>query len=147
MRHDLAIILDDLVVAAQAKRLEHADRRRPLEPLRDGRLLGGLDAAAEEADGLVVEPHDGPAATLFAFGRRAHLFPGGQRSMTFLLTAAQARRLGYRVVIGDEELDLLLRRLLGETPLGFGDVRAWLACRLVRRSEEEDERLELRRAV
>lgn len=141
MHLDLAIALDDLVVRAQVARLEHADRTRPIHPHRDGLVLGGLAAAAEEANDLAEDPGNGAAATLFAFGRRAYLFPEAHRSMTFLLTAAQARRLGFRIVVGDEELDVMLGRLVGRHPPGFSELCAWLARRLVARRVEEDERL------
>lgn len=148
MQQDLAKVLDDLVVRAQLARLEHADRAQPpADQAREAQLLeqelvlGGLGAAASEANDLTSEPEDGPAATLFAFGRRRYLFPQGHRSMTFLLTAARARDLGRRLVIGDEELCAMLERLSGKRPPGFAELSAWLGPRLVARGAEEDERL------
>jgi hypothetical protein len=148
MRRQLAQVLDDLVVRAQLARLEHADRQRPLSFRPEGAAtLGSFDSAAAEANQLGSAPDDGPAATLFAFGRRAHLFPQAHRSMTFLLTAAQARRVNKRLAVGDRELERMLERLADSPGPGFLEVRAWLTPHLMPRSDEEDERLPLRAAV
>ncbi|MCA9618113.1 MAG: hypothetical protein KC731_03805 [Myxococcales bacterium] len=118
----LPLLLADPQLAPLLADLEARDRHIPSGE------RGSVSEACAEVDALA--PRVGPvAATLHAFGRRPGLFAGGWRTMTLLLTAAQAMDEGLSFAVTVGELEELLHGLLaGAEP---AEVATWVDRRLV----------------
>ncbi len=140
LSEDYAALLQNDTVAACMTRLEQLDRFDSASEHNNATWpLGGVGDAALEANALAPlddtldrgRALDGVAATLYAFGRRPHLFHRSFRSMTFLLAAVQAHRSGHLLVPRYDELNRLLMRLATDDSPSFSEVRAWVKARLI----------------
>ena len=85
--------------------------------------------ALREADHLVDDIYDVPAALLFALGRTPRCF-AGFRTMSVLLVEWQTKRLGYRLEASPRELGEMLLRV-AKREVTYEDVRSWAGGRLL----------------
>jgi hypothetical protein len=88
-----------------------------------------LRVAIREADHLVDDLYDVPAALLFALGRTPRCF-AGFRTMSVLLVAWQTKRLGYRLEASPRDLAEMLLRV-ARREVVYEDVRSWVGGRLL----------------
>ncbi len=84
-----------------------------------------IESAAAEAHALALTLAQLPASTLYAFGRRPHVFGRKSGAMTMMLVFMEAHRAGRRFRFdADAILDLLAA--LRSRQIGFYDVCRWL---------------------
>lgn len=84
-----------------------------------------IEAAAAEAYALAHGAATLPAATLYAFGRRPHVFGDKSGAMTMVLAFMEAHRAGRRFHLdADAVMDLLAG--LRTRQVGFYEVCRWL---------------------
>jgi hypothetical protein len=108
----------------QLANLAHAER---LDVLLD---RGAIVDAIEDARALAARhPADGPAATLYAFGRRAARFGAAGRPFVRGLLHAHALAIGCALDMNDVELSVHFARMaLGQ--IEYLELRGWVAARL-----------------
>ena len=85
--------------------------------------------ALREADHLVDDIYDVPAALVFALGRTPRCF-AGFRTMSVLLVEWQTKRLGFRFEASPRELGEMLLRV-AKREVTYEDVRSWAGGRLL----------------
>lgn len=85
--------------------------------------------AVREADHLSDDIYDVPGALLFALGRTPRCF-GAFRAMSVLAVEWQTKTLGFKVEASPSELGAMLSRIAARE-IGYEDVRAWMADRLL----------------
>jgi hypothetical protein len=88
-----------------------------------------LRVAIREADHLVDDVYDVPAALLFALGRTPRCF-AGFRAMSVFLVAWQSKRLGFRIEASPRDLAQMLVRV-ARRDASYEDVRSWMGARLL----------------
>lgn len=88
-----------------------------------------LRVALREADHLVDDVYDVPAALLFALGRTPRCF-AGFRTMSVLLVSWQCKELGFKLEASPRDLaEMLLKSARREVE--YEDVRSWAGARLL----------------
>jgi hypothetical protein len=116
----------DLDAADVARAYEHIAAKLGLEPRASE---AALRIALREADHLVDEVYDVPAALLFALGRTPRCF-AGFRAMSVLLVGWHAQRLGFKLEASLYDLaEMLVKVALRE--VAYEDVRSWVGGRLL----------------
>lgn len=88
-----------------------------------------LRVALQEADHLADDVYDVPAALLFAFGRYPRCF-AAFRAMSVLVVEWHTKSLGFKLEASRPELASVLVQVAARE-LGFEDVRAWVAARML----------------
>lgn len=88
-----------------------------------------LRVALREADHLVDDVYDVPAALLFALGRTPRCF-AGFRAMSVLLVSWQCTRLGFKLEASPRDLAEMLLKV-ARREVEYEDVRSWAGGRLL----------------